>query len=1265
MSVIEGEKAIKIGELLVRAGILTGIDLSEAEKLSKHMGLQFGRVLIMSGCLAERDLESALEAQAMIRDGMVEVDLACQALGISSREDVTLEEALEALNVVPKFGTATLELAELLADAAIISGEVLGETLQESLHTNASLGELLVQKKAMSPSLLPILNSMLELIRAGQLVQTEAVEEIRKTYYTWAKADRAMDHDRMSQSPVLSFQETPQWVTADQLHAAPHMVPQAPPSAQQSAPQPQQQSAQSQAATAHSAGQTPSIEDFMSSFSEFAAQQYRINPPAEPPAEAPIEQPQYELNLDHTPGGPPAEHSIFDVLSVFQEKISQPAYHEAAYSAYDEAVYNATAYNEATHSEAPPGAAANNERVYSEAANEPVYSEAANNEPSEAANDEVAYNAAALNAAAYQAAAYNVAAYNGSAHNEVPFNHAAYSAEPMLERELPARPSGSSHGVASGGDASTRSGDYKVETGSATNAYERMRMRRDSGQLPAPDSTHDRYNDAFAVHEQALEPEESTFDALIEHRFEQAALHGVFEQPSKLPVYDEVDAQQNFQEPSEYGHEPAVSDSQLEEAPVIGYEMSSAFSGANETRPATDADEPPSAEPEDGWTAQIESRAGAAEEPEEPEEALPDIFENEEPEQQTFEPTSTLIELLVESGHLQREQIYQAYLRALQDNEQSAKLLAVLEMTDKDTIDAASVCTTALIEDRVNPDEAIEVLYAIKCGAPIQEALAMAHLSLPEPPDVVAVEKEPAALHPSINLAYLDEQELLDQAMLDEEELLAQLETSESPEIDGALFVGAHQAALEIFDAGDFESEPEGVVAKPPASGPKHKAAAANPFDSMRGKKGRKDSATSTGSKVVPTAADLIAAASASAPPAEVSEARIGPKATDLFAGILPTPPDLSESAGILPILPEPLDLSSSKGILPTPGAFMSPAATAAADASDSQWDLDTYSADLYTYSADANPAHEREPIPEKFMPAKSMPAADVIAEKSAPSGAADAEDSEWILAEVPTLDQWGRTDSARSVLGTEASSAESQPRIDIVSGIYVPFAEPTTAQDKALDGPSIDIVSGIYVPFAEPTTAQDNAPDSPRIDDATHAEATPSKKHQQRLNSPRIDIVSGVYPPLAPQEPLSAPKPEPTKDDGKPDEPVVIESKAVPAATESEHFETASKRTRPGRQPIDVKSKQQAADIADKPADIVEPADIKPESTAVASKSGTAASRKKDRKGKTGKLSPTVSGGTPAAQTSLENKTPTQSKATIDAAKEKKKPLKNRKKKP
>jgi hypothetical protein len=44
--VIEGETSIKIGELLVRAGILTGVDLSEAEKLSKHMQLQFGRVLI-------------------------------------------------------------------------------------------------------------------------------------------------------------------------------------------------------------------------------------------------------------------------------------------------------------------------------------------------------------------------------------------------------------------------------------------------------------------------------------------------------------------------------------------------------------------------------------------------------------------------------------------------------------------------------------------------------------------------------------------------------------------------------------------------------------------------------------------------------------------------------------------------------------------------------------------------------------------------------------------------------------------------------------------------------------------------------------------------------------------------------------------------------------------------------------------------------------------------------------------------------------------
>ena len=269
------DNVIKIGELLVRAGVVTGVDLSVAETLAKRMSLQFGRVLIMSGCLSEHDLDCALVAQQLIREELLTVEVACQALTVASQHQMPFEDALEALDVVPKYGTATVDLAELLADAAIIPGEMLEEALMTSLRANVSLGDLLVKQNAISPSLIPILNTMLADITAGVLQEAAAIDEIRKTYYTWRRAQDSLNNDPISQTPVMRPQEvsqTPVFVSQELMHSFEIY-------------EPQQQAQQSYNASAST-------------------------PPA--PAPAYVESSQT------------ASHSINDVLSMFQQRNPVP-----------------------------------------------------------------------------------------------------------------------------------------------------------------------------------------------------------------------------------------------------------------------------------------------------------------------------------------------------------------------------------------------------------------------------------------------------------------------------------------------------------------------------------------------------------------------------------------------------------------------------------------------------------------------------------------------------------------------------------------------------------------------------------------------------------------------------------------------------------------------------------------------------------------------------------------------------------------------------
>jgi hypothetical protein len=87
-------KTIRIGELLIKAGFVTGDDLDEALEIAKQSGQLVGRVLTMSGFLTEQRLRSALRAQEYLRDGKVTLDTALRALDFADKNGSAFESAL-------------------------------------------------------------------------------------------------------------------------------------------------------------------------------------------------------------------------------------------------------------------------------------------------------------------------------------------------------------------------------------------------------------------------------------------------------------------------------------------------------------------------------------------------------------------------------------------------------------------------------------------------------------------------------------------------------------------------------------------------------------------------------------------------------------------------------------------------------------------------------------------------------------------------------------------------------------------------------------------------------------------------------------------------------------------------------------------------------------------------------------------------------------------------------------------------------------------
>lgn len=182
-------KDVKIGELLVEVGVVTNGDLQEAIQIAKRMSLPIGRVIVMSGVITEGNLQFALEAQSLIKDGLLEMDTACQALKNAYTNGKTLQEALSELRWAPKKDAVSNKLGEILVDSNMVSQAQLDQALQSSFETGMPLGGTLVLQGVLSAQLLPMVLNAQEQIRDGRITRGEAIENLKAAVMFWAKAD--------------------------------------------------------------------------------------------------------------------------------------------------------------------------------------------------------------------------------------------------------------------------------------------------------------------------------------------------------------------------------------------------------------------------------------------------------------------------------------------------------------------------------------------------------------------------------------------------------------------------------------------------------------------------------------------------------------------------------------------------------------------------------------------------------------------------------------------------------------------------------------------------------------------------------------------------------------------------------------------------------------------------------------------------------------------------------------------------------------------
>lgn len=182
---------ILIGDLLVRGEMTTAQAMADAVPIAIKTGMPIGRVLVTTGRLSERHLQQALLAQSLIRDSLLSLDIALDALRIVVRESFTLEQALKIVGWQPETFDLENRLGHLLLSAGAITFEELEQALAVFFTAGLPLARVLVLRGAITNLVAYAALSSQQLVREDKLSRDQAVQAVRSA----VKSNASIEED--------------------------------------------------------------------------------------------------------------------------------------------------------------------------------------------------------------------------------------------------------------------------------------------------------------------------------------------------------------------------------------------------------------------------------------------------------------------------------------------------------------------------------------------------------------------------------------------------------------------------------------------------------------------------------------------------------------------------------------------------------------------------------------------------------------------------------------------------------------------------------------------------------------------------------------------------------------------------------------------------------------------------------------------------------------------------------------------------------------
>ncbi|MBX9670474.1 MAG: hypothetical protein K2X93_22930 [Candidatus Obscuribacterales bacterium] len=167
----------RLGELLVDLGVTSATEITKGLKVAAHTSLPLGKTLVMLDCVPDYVIRSVVEAQSMLRDRLLELGQAKQAVGIVKRKRWTFSEALISLGVDAGTTKGT-RLGELLRDAGKIDAQQLEMGLAIADYSGLPLGQVLILLNKVTEDKVRLTLSLQRELRASNLERKDAVRRL-------------------------------------------------------------------------------------------------------------------------------------------------------------------------------------------------------------------------------------------------------------------------------------------------------------------------------------------------------------------------------------------------------------------------------------------------------------------------------------------------------------------------------------------------------------------------------------------------------------------------------------------------------------------------------------------------------------------------------------------------------------------------------------------------------------------------------------------------------------------------------------------------------------------------------------------------------------------------------------------------------------------------------------------------------------------------------------------------------------------------------